>query len=209
MIEKLLKALNIKQEDISKRYIYLAILLLFGVLLMIFSNAFSKKLESEELGLQSPVRNQEETEIYVSKNKENPGQENTIDQLESKLEEQLKAVLEKTEALADVEVMINLDSTNINVYEKNFIKGKQITDETDQNGGKRKVEDDTEETQIVLIRKGDQESPLLLQTQKPSVRGVLVIARGLESKNTQMMVIDAISKFLDVPSHRVSIMNRE
>src|SRR5690625_6556456 len=48
---------------------------------------------------------------------------------------------EKIQGVSEVEVMVNLDSTNVKVYEKNLITGQQTTDESDKNGGTRKVED--------------------------------------------------------------------
>lgn len=209
MIEKLLKALNININELPKRYTYFIIIILLGALLMILSNIITNKQEANQAQPEEISLSTNEIDSPVSKVKGDFSQQDTIDQLEVKMEEQLKEILEQSTALSDVDVMVNLDSTNIHIYEKNLIKGKQITDELDQNGGKRKVEDDTEETQIVLIRTGDQEKPLLIQTEKPIVRGVLVVAKGLEDKSTQMMVIDAIAKVLDVPSHRISLMNKE
>lgn len=176
---------------------------------MILSNIFSKNNKPQETidnQLSVQIENQEQkTETSL----DDISEEEVIEKLERKMERQLKDILEKSEFLSEVEVMINLDSTNINIYEKNLTMGKQITDETDQSGGKRKVEDDTEESQIVLIRTGDQERPLLIQTQKPDVRGVLVVAKGLEQVSTQKMVMDAVSKVLDVPNHRISVMNKQ
>lgn len=209
MIEKLLNALNINIKELPKRYTYFIIIILFGALLMILSNIITSKQEANQAQPEEISLPTNEINSPVSKVKGDFSQQDTIDQLETKMEEQLKEILEQSTALSDVNVMVNLDSTNIQIYEKNLIKGKQVTDELDQNGGKRKVEDDTEERQIVLIRTGDQEKPLLIQTEKPIVRGVLVVAKGLENKSTQMMVIDAIAKVLDVPSHRISLMNKE
>jgi len=208
VIEKILKALNINIEQLPKRYTYFIVIILIGLLLMTLSNFISKK-ETNETKFEEPNLSTEELEPSSKSMNEKISQEDSIGQLENKLEEEMMDILEQSELLSEVEVLVNLDSTNIQIYEKDLIKGKQITDETDQSGGKRKVEDDTEETQIVLVRSGDQEKPLLIQTEKPAVRGVLIVAKGLENKSTQMMVIDAISKVLDVPSHRISLMNKE
>src|SRR5690625_7889355 len=100
---------------------------------------------------------------------------------------------EKIQGVSEVEVMVNLDSTNVKVYEKNLIKGQQTTDESDKNGGTRKVEDHTEETKAVLVRQGDQEVPLLIQTKKQTVRGVFVVAKGDDNATVQMCVIEDVS----------------
>src|SRR5699024_11674588 len=99
--------------------------------------------------------------------------------LEKTYEADLEKMLEKIKGISKVEVMVNLDSTKVDVYEKNLISGKQTTDESDTNGGKRIVEDDTEETQTVLVREGDKEVPLKVKTKNQKVKDGLVIANGL------------------------------
>ncbi len=68
------------------------------------------------------------------------------------------------------------------------------------------VEDENEEQQVVLVRQGDQEVPLLVETRKPEVRGVLVVAKGAEQATVQEWVVQAVSRVLDVPTHRISVM---
>src|SRR5690625_6668223 len=108
-------------------------------------------------------------------------------------------MLEKIKGVSEVEVMVNLDATNSKGYEKNLIKGQQTTDESDEHGGIRKVEDQTEETQVVFVREGDREIPLLVQTKKPDVRGVFVVAKGVDHATVKMWVIESVAKVLDVP----------
>ena len=102
--------------------------------------------------------------------------------------------------------MINIDATAEQVYQTNLIIGSQETNEEDKNGGTRTIEDETREQNVVIIRRGDEEIPLLIQTKKPSVRGVLVVAKGVDNLEIKRWVIDAVAKVLDVPEHRISVM---
>ena len=79
----------------------------------------------------------------------------------------------------------------------------------DQQGGERKVLDQSEEEQLVIIREGDKEVPIVLETKKPQVRGVLVVAKGAENVQIEKRIIESVTKLLDVPSHRVSVMPRK
>lgn len=72
---------------------------------------------------------------------------------------------------------------------KNIMKNKQITSETDSNGGKREVEDNSTEEQIVIIREGDKEVPLVRETEKPNIRGVLVVAKGAENIQVKRILL--------------------
>src|SRR5690625_7259205 len=93
-----------------------------------------------------------------------------VEVLEMSYKKDLEEMLEKIKGVSEVEVMVNLDATNSKDYEKNLIKGQQKTDEYDEHGGIRIVEDQTEETQVVFVREGDREIPLLVQTKKPDVK---------------------------------------
>ncbi|MCG2963631.1 hypothetical protein KZ308_28245, partial [Escherichia coli] len=80
-----------------------------------------------------------------------------------------------------VEVIVNLDATEAKVYEKNTVTQKQSTDETDREGGKRKVEDISTDEKLVIVRSGDQEKPVVVKTEKPKIRGILVVAKGADN----------------------------
>src|SRR5699024_11093288 len=129
-----------------------------------------------------------------------------VGELETSYEKDLQDMLEKIQRVSEVEVMVNLDSTNVKVYEKNLISGQQTTDESDKNGGTRKVEDNTEDKNVVLVRQGDKEVPLLIQTKKPEVRGVFVVAKGVDHATVKKWLVEATARVLDVPTHKVSVM---
>lgn len=201
LINKLQEFLREKING-SKKTAYVVIIGLVSLLVILVGNIFSTSSQ-ENLGQEIPRMELESESEQVS------SQESTttsdVGELEANYKKQLEDMLEKIDGVSEVEVMVNLDSTNIKVYEKNLIKGQQHTEENDQNGGTRQIEDNTEETQTVLVRQGDQEQPLLVQTKKPAVRGVLVVAKGVEQATVKQWVVEAVSRVLDVPTHRVSV----
>ena len=129
-----------------------------------------------------------------------------VSEIESNYEADLKSMLNQIKGVSEVEIMVNVDSTNVQVYEKDLIVGAQTTDETDKNGGTRNVEDETKETKLVYVRQGDEEVPVLVQTKKPEVRGVFITAKGAENIDTKKWIIESVSKVLDVPTYRISVM---
>lgn len=50
------------------------------------------------------------------------------------------------------------------VYERNKVTQKQVTEETDQEGGKRTVEDTSVDEQLVLVKSGEKEGPIISET---------------------------------------------
>jgi stage III sporulation protein AG len=196
-----------KQKIPSKKTGYILILALTGLFLMIIGNIFSSS--SSDSSNEMELEQQTEKDLQEQSTEANSEEVNVtsdMDELETIYKKDLEEMLNKVQGVSEAEVMVNLDSTNVKVYEKNLISSQQTTDESDQNGGTRTVEDQTEEVQTVLVRQGDREVPLLVETKKPDVRGVFVVANGADHASVRSWIVEAVSRVLDVPTHRVSVM---
>ena len=141
--------------------------------------------------------------------KKNSTENSVIDDYERTYETQLKEALDAIVGVEDVTVVVNVDATEKKVLEKNRNTQTQITDETDREGGKRKVEDQSTEEQLVIIQNGEKEVPIVIETKKPEIRGVLVVAKGAENIQVKKWIVEAVTRSLDVPSHRVSFCRRK
>jgi len=192
-----------KDEKTSPMRSYIILIGLVGLLLLIINQFFTPTKQDDTL-----ITLNDENQTASQSTGEYSDAKSNIDysDLEKSYEKQLQTILQNIKGVSEVDVMVNLDSTNIKIYEKNLISGNQVTDEEDRNGGSRQIEETTEETQVVVIRQGDKETPLQVQTKKPHVRGVIIIAKGVENATVKKGVLDAVSKVLDVPTHRVSVM---
>ncbi|SEO30435.1 stage III sporulation protein AG [Amphibacillus marinus] len=182
---------------------YIVILACLGVLLLIINQFFSiDDRQAKDSAVNQTDEDQDST-VFLNKDSDDP-----LTELELTYQADLQGILEKISGVSNVEVMVNLDATSEQVFEKNLIVGTQSTVENDQGGGTRNIEDLTEEQQVVVVRQGDQEIPLIVQSKKPTVRGVLVVAEGVEQMQLKQWVTEAVSRVLDVPPHRISIMPR-
>ncbi len=205
-----LQTLLKKPEDGKKRrwpLHYVLLLGCVGVALMIAGNLLTNPVEDPAQSL--PVFNEEEESDEPVFGTKTSSESYSMEDYEIRYENQLKEVLEQIVGLSDVSVMINLAETERHVYEKNTNMKQQNTDETDREGGTRKVEDHSRDEQLVIVRNGDKEEPILIQKEKPDIRGVLVVAKGVENAQIKGWVVEAVSRVLDVPSHRVSVMPKK
>ncbi|MDF1507576.1 stage III sporulation protein AG [Robertmurraya sp. DFI.2.37] len=201
-----LKRLLSKEGKIDKKYRYFIVILLFGAAIMIVSNSL---LDEDNSSI--PVLNhedEEKSEIEAIGTAKAAG-DDEISTYEARYEAQLKEALEGIAGVSDVMVVVNVDATEKSVYEKNTVTRSQTTEETDREGGQRKVEDQSKDSQIVIIRDGEKEVPIELETKKPQIRGVLVVAKGADNIQVKKWIIESVTKLLDVPSHRVSVMPRK
>ncbi|MCL7746139.1 stage III sporulation protein AG [Halalkalibacter alkaliphilus] len=197
---------NGKKKRLSFHYILL--LGCVGIALMITGNLLTNPAGDEEQSL--PVFSEEEDEAETVFGRDTSSAEpNSMQDYEMRYENQLKEVLEQIVGVSDVNVMVNLANTERNVYERNTNEKQQNTNETDREGGTRKVEDISRDEQLVITRNGDKEEPILVEQEKPTVRGVLVVAKGVENAQVKSWVVEAVSRSLDVPTHRVSVMPKK
>ncbi|MBY6273064.1 MAG: stage III sporulation protein AG [Caldibacillus debilis] len=193
----------------EKKKSYFLVILVLGIALMIAGNIFrSDESAITEPSGKNPGGAESRKEQPVSGN-EAPNQASGMADYESYYENELKKALESIAGVGDVTVLINVGSTEKKIYEKNTVKKKQVTNEKDTNGGEREIEDETVEEQMVIIREGDKEVPLVSETKKPEISGVLVVAKGAEQIQIRKMILEACMKVLDVPSHRISIMAKK
>lgn len=207
-LKKLLAA-NGETNKMGK-FQYVALIVLFGAGIMIISNLFlsgpGTSTSSSVQGMDDGGRGEEEVETFGGKNQ---NMANPISEYESMYEGRLKEALEKIAGVSDVTVVVNVDSTEKQVLEKNTVTQSQVTDETDREGGTRKVEDKSKDEQVVIIRNGEKEVPIVLETKKPEIRGVLVVAKGADNIQVKKWIVESVTKLLDVPSHRVSVMPKK
>lgn len=203
-----LKRLFSKEGKPDKKYQYLIIVLLFGAAIMLVSNSLLKNdnPESSIPVLSSTDDKKEEVETF---GKAKSAGNEVIADYEHRYETQLKEALEGIAGVSDVMVVVNVDNTEKTVLEKNTVTRSQTTDETDREGGERKVEDQSQDSQVVIIREGEKEVPIVIETKKPKIRGVLVVAKGADNIQVKKWIIESVTKLLDVPSHRVSVMPKK
>ena len=201
------------QEDAADKkpgkYQYLLLVLLFGAAIMLISNIIFKD-DKQNTSLPAFKNSEEKTEeeVAVFGQKQQEGNE-LIAAYERSYEAQIKEALDAIIGVEDVTVVVNVDATEKRVLEKNRTNKTQTTDETDREGGKRKVEDQSKEEQLVIIRNGEKEVPIIIETKKPVIRGVLVVAKGADNIQVKKWIIEAVTKALDVPSHRVAVMPKK
>ncbi|WP_428909081.1 stage III sporulation protein AG [Niallia sp. Krafla_26] len=196
-------------EQKKAKYPYLILVLLFGTGFMLVSNLISNDSTSTEAVPTFSNKDEEKQADEETFGQKGSSKDSLIDDYEKAYEAQLKEALDAIVGVDDVTVVVNVDATEKKVFEKNRNTQNQLTDETDREGGKRKVEDQSTEEQLVIIQNGEKEVPIVTETKKPEIRGVLVVAKGADNIQVKKWIIEAVTRSLDVPSHRVAVMPKK
>jgi stage III sporulation protein AG len=191
-------------EQGSKRVNTFRWLILIGCLgaaLMILSSFFSVEQEVPIDPVSSGDTGDQSVPAGAFGNKEM-----TMQDYEEMYESQLKDVLGKIVGVDNVSVMVNLESSEETVVEKDRRETQQVTEENDQKGGTRKISEHTVEDKVVLHRTEEGEKPIVVKRIKPRVRGVLIVAEGAEDLKRKALIIEAVQRVLEVPVHRISVL---
>lgn len=197
-------------EKKTGKYQYLILVLLIGAAIMLISNILFQGNESKsDLAVFNNNKETDSSEEVPAFGQKSSKQKDMISNYEEAYENQLKEALEGIQGVSDVTVVVNVDSTEKSVLEKNTNTQTQTTDEIDREGGKRKVEDSSKEDTLVIIRNGEKEEPIIIETKKPAIRGVLIVAKGADNIQVKKWIIEAVTRALDVPSHRVAVMPKK
>jgi stage III sporulation protein AG len=197
-----------KDKKSSKKQYFLVVLLI-GVGCMLFGNLFFGKEDASTLNASIPAMTQQESETPVFNQKDGDNVPSTISDYEASFESQMTEALEEIIGVGKVNVVVNVDATEKKVLQKNVSTSTQTTEETDKEGGKRSVTDGSKEEQVVMSRKGSDEHPIVLETKKPVIRGVLVVAQGAENIHVKQMILEAVTRVLDVPQHKVAVLPKK
>nr|WP_245402801.1 stage III sporulation protein AG [Peribacillus muralis] len=212
-MQKLLNKDPDQKEPKEKKpslYVYALIVVLLGAGIMMAGNLLTTNQTGQTPDVKTVFNNtqadKDDVETFGQKNQ---SEFKSTKDYEIYLQNEMKEALESIAGVQDVKVIIYVDASEKKVYERNQVTQKQVTEETDQEGGKRTVEDTSVDEQLVLVKSGEKEGPIISETKKPSVRGVLVVAKGAENIQIKKWIIEAVTRSLDVPSHRVSVMPKK
>jgi len=103
------------------------------------------------------------------------------------LQERLKILLSKVKGVGEVEVFVTYSSTE----EKVALKDK------DSNGSE----------QTVMKNSSGNTEPYIYKSIYPQIEGVIIVAQGGDNDGVRAAISDAIAAVLELPIHRVKILN--
>ncbi len=132
-----------------------------------------------------------------------------IEEYENNYSTQLREILTSVVGVGEVEVMVNLESTPEIVMAENRNNRSSTNQEMDKDRATRNQNDQTRDSEVVIVQGGKQDQPVIVKTVKPRVRGVLVVAKGADNIQVKAWITEAVQKVLDVPAYKISILPKK
>lgn len=131
--------------------------------------------------------------------------EKTIDSYEEQEKRELKNLLTKIENVGEVEVMIYFKSGEVKVPATENSRQEATTEETDTQGGKRTNTQQTDGSKVVMAVDGSKNEPYILQTNKPEISGVMIVAEGASSSKVKYDIQVAVSTLYGISIDKVNV----
>lgn len=118
---------------------------------------------------------------------------------------ELQNILKKMNGVGDVEVMMSFENgeQKLPAYDKNT--QKSTTEETDNQGGKRVNNQNTDGSTIVMTTSDGNNEPFILTTYKPKINGVIILAEGASNSKTKYEIEQAVSKLYNLSLDKVNV----
>lgn len=194
-----------KVKDLKKDQ--LLIFILAGVLLLIIAlpvNSSEKKEENQkEGGLSAFSGNQESSQ---ERRAESSTEQQSSRAYAEELEQKLELILENMEWVGKAQVVITFQSSEERVVEKDIPVTRSNTEETDSQGGSRRVNNvDTKESTIYETDSGSS-TPYVVKTINPQVEGVLVVCEGAGTGSVSKNITEAIEVLFGIEPHKIKVV---
>lgn len=131
--------------------------------------------------------------------------EENINNYEAKEKTELKKLLTKMESVGEVEVMIYFKGGEIQVPATEKTAREATTEETDNQGGKRTSFQVDDGSKIVMSGNGSENQPYILQTNKPEISGVMIVAEGANNSKVKYDIQVAVSTLYGISIDKVNV----
>lgn len=198
-IEKI-KALAIKKEDKENKKTIenLAIFVIILIITIIAINTIWKKDEKDKsskdtnsLGKQLASTN---TLVDVTNEKE-----------ELDIEKKLENILSKIQGVGSVDVLITYSQTSKVVPLYNEDVQESFTEETDKEGGTRKINENNTKKDIIYQENNGEKTPITQSIVSPKIEGAIITAEGAKDVEVKSNIILAVEAVTGVGSHKIQV----
>ncbi|MGJ7912051.1 stage III sporulation protein AG [Neobacillus sp. LXY-1] len=197
-----------KSDKKPGKYQYMLLVLCVGAAFMLVGNILFKN-DTSTANLPAATNQKAAAEDVPTFGLSKSSGNKDIAEYEEKYEKRLTKALQEILGVDDVTVVVTIDSSDKKVLEKNKSVKSQTTEEADREGGQRKVQESSSDETLVIIRNGDKEVPIVVETKKPAIRGVMVVAKGADNIQVKKWIVEAVTRALGVPSYRVGVFPKK
>lgn len=191
-----------KLEDIIKQKNISALIIILLVVIMIYF-VVSYFTDVNNISNSVATMNTEDGSNDIS----NGGETAVTSEYEKEQEESLRNILKQIDGVGNVDVKIHFEGSEVKVPAVDNNTQKSTTEETDGDGGKRVNEQETEGGKVVMSSSGSGNEPFILETIKPKISGVVVVAEGADNSKIKYEITKAVSSLYNISLEKVNVFS--
>ena len=124
---------------------------------------------------------------------------------EYNLEQSLEDILSKMAGVGKVQVLITYSETSEVVAMYNEKNTSNNTEETDTNGGTRKISQTDTDKEIIYEEKNGEKVPITQKVIMPKIEGAVITAEGAGNINVKTNIIQAVSAATGLSTYRIQV----
>ena len=130
---------------------------------------------------------------------------NTKEEYEETQKKELKNILESMSGVGKVQVMINFKSGESKVLAYDSSKQIVSTEEKDTEGGTRVSTQTNAGTTVVMTNEGGDNEPFIVETYKPKIEGIMILAEGASDSKIKYDIQKAVSSLYGLSAEKVNV----
>lgn len=199
-LKKLINTEEEKQEGNNKKKIenlvFLVVILIITVVAInAIWNGNSKKNKQDENSQNSKqlAQNINNTTIETSSN------------TSKELEKNLETILSRIQGVGEVKVFINYSESSEVVPMYNEASKNSNTEETDTQGGIRKIQEQDSQKEIIYKEENGEKVPITKKIVEPKVQGAIITAKGASDVNIKTSIIQAVEAVTGLATHKIQV----
>ena len=121
------------------------------------------------------------------------------------LEFELENMLKKLDGVGDVSVLITYEETNRIVPMYNEDTQESVTEETDNQGGVRTINENSSKKEVVYEENNGTKKVVTSKIITPQIKGAVVMAKGANNINVKTNIIQAIQAATGLAQHKIQV----
>lgn len=129
----------------------------------------------------------------------------TTEETEFDLEEKLENILSKIQGVGEVQVFINYSETSEVVAMYNENSKVSNTEESDESGGTRKIQETDTQKDIVYKEVDGEKTPITQKIIHPKVEGAIITAKGASDATVKTNIIQAVEAVTGLATHKIQV----
>ena len=121
------------------------------------------------------------------------------------LEFEIENMLRKLDGVGDVNVLITYEETNRVVPMYNEDTQESVTEETDNQGGVRTINENSSKKEVVYEENNGTKKVVTGKIITPQIKGAVVMAKGANNINVKTNIIQVVQAATGLATHKIQV----